>query len=267
MAMELLDIETGVPSVFQGEQMKQPETLGQTNIMVDSANITFRSRVKLFADKVLDHHLTRYYDYNMQYHPDEEIKGDYKVDVTGVTALLERDIQTQSMFNLLKFKQDEDVYVNTNWDKLIRNLYQNQRLDVLNSEEERDKKRKAIQQSKSQGNPALEIAKLRANADLEKEKMRIAAQQQEDERRVLLTDKEWTYKLRIEEMKREVAIMELAQVKDLTIGEIKAKLATDAGKMNLQRELSTRGNGKAEQIIEPPSEPPQRAPVGEAFQQ
>ena len=55
------------------------ETLGATNIMVDSNNVTLRSRVKLWDDNITIPHLTRYYDYNMQYHKDDSIKGDFKV--------------------------------------------------------------------------------------------------------------------------------------------------------------------------------------------
>ena len=267
MAMEQLDLETGVPTIFEGEQQKQPETLGQSNIVVDSSNIIFRDRVKMFADKIIDPHITRYYNHNMQYHEDDLVKGDYKVDVSAVSALLERDTQVQSLFGLFQLKADPDVSVNTDWDKVVKLIFTNQKLDVLTSEEERKKRRELMAQQHGQGNPSLQIAQMRIQGDLEKEKMRIQAAEQEDMRKAQQAEREWGYRLQIEQMKKEMAIMELAQSSQMSIEKIKADLAKDSAKINLQRELSTSGNGKAEQVITPPSEPPQRAPDGRAFQE
>jgi hypothetical protein len=96
LASEFIDRETGIPTVFQGEKAELPETLGATNIVVDSANVALRGRVKLWDDDIVTPSITRLYHYNMQYSENNEIKGDYNVRALGATVLLERDAQRQA---------------------------------------------------------------------------------------------------------------------------------------------------------------------------
>ena len=75
------------------------------------------------------------------------------------------------------------------------------------------------------------------------------------------------------ELRRELAMLEFANKHQLTIEQIKAKLAIDGAKMDLQRELSVMGRitpaevnaGESSQALTPAVEPPGKAPNGQAF--
>ena len=172
MVLRFADLETGIPAIFQGEAQKVPETLGATNIIVNSANIGLRRRAILF-DELTDAHITRYYHYNMQYHPDESIKGDYQVDAIASRVLLERDQQTQDIVQLFQLKADPDVRRRVDWDKAIKMFNKNRRLDLLKSDEDVKKAKQEEQDAQAPPDPRIAAAKIRQETELEKKKMDI----------------------------------------------------------------------------------------------
>ena len=67
------------------------------------------------------------------------------------------------------------------------------------------------------------------------------------------------------QIKRELAMLEYALREKLSLETVKAKLASDAMKLQVQKELAG-ADGKGPQIVTPVVEPAGRAPDGEAFQ-
>ena len=172
LALKFIDMETSLPMMFQGEKGELPETLGATNIMVDSNNVSLRSRVKLYDDQITRPHITRYYNWNMQYNENSKIKGDYNVDVRGASALLEKDQQAKALIDVMAAKQDPDVAILVDWEKAIKQLFAAMHLDILKSEE--DLKAAKEQFAKTAGqkqDPALQVAKMRADGEIKKAEM------------------------------------------------------------------------------------------------
>jgi hypothetical protein len=101
MGKQLVDEETSMPMMAQGEQGSAPQTLGGTSILMNSANVVFRRVVKSWDDDLTTPTLRRAYDWNMQFNPDEEIKGDMQVDARGTSVLLVREIQSQNLLMLV----------------------------------------------------------------------------------------------------------------------------------------------------------------------
>ena len=99
-AMQFADQESGMPQLMGGQQGNAPETVGGMVMLYNNANAVLRQRVKLYDDNITRPHIGRYYDWKMANDPDPAIKGDYEVDARGSTALIERDIQNQSLLNL-----------------------------------------------------------------------------------------------------------------------------------------------------------------------
>ena len=105
--MELADQETGVPTIMQGEKGAAPDTVGGMQMLMNSANVVLRRLVKQFDDMVTRPHIRRYYDYNMLYGEDEEIKGDFSVDARGSSALMVRAPAHYAMdFNPVSLKMN-----------------------------------------------------------------------------------------------------------------------------------------------------------------
>jgi hypothetical protein len=124
-----------------------------------------------------------------------------------------------------------------------------------------------------------QIIEMKAQADFEKaeaareielQKMKVDMDRDATFAQGVTERNQMTYEKNIAELelKRELAMLEHANKMNLQLEDVKAKLAGDAMKINLQRELALAGDAAkpAEQIITPPSEPAGRAPEGQAFQ-
>lgn len=101
-AMKFADQEVSMPQLLSGDQGKAPpETLGGMVMLFSNATAVLRYRAKMYDDNITSPHIGRYFDWHMQYNPDESIKGDMEIIAIGSTALLERDIANQGALNMI----------------------------------------------------------------------------------------------------------------------------------------------------------------------
>ncbi len=266
LALRFLDQETSIPTLFNGEAKTAPETLGATNIMVNANNVSLRMRVKLWDDAITRPHLKRYYAWNMLYNEDESIKGDYNVDPRGISDLYEKDQRAQSLLQAFNLKGDPDIGPLVDWKKATRQFFNSMHLDIMKSPMEIKASESKQQAPAPPPDPRIQSAQLRGQFDIKKEEIRQDADLKELEFKAQEAAKERAHQEVIEKMKLNIKIMELSQAQNIAIDKIKSELALNAGKMNLQRELSA-SPGKGPQIVTPIAEPPQRAPDGRAFEE
>ena len=107
-AMTLADQETSMPQMLGGEKGGQaPETLGGMVMLFSNASAVLRYRCKRYDDNITSPHITRYFDWEMQYGEDDSIKGDMEIVAIGASALLERDIQNQGALNMVSVTSNE----------------------------------------------------------------------------------------------------------------------------------------------------------------
>lgn len=267
LALRFTDMETSLPMLFQGEKAEAPETLGATNIMVDSNNVALRTRVKYYDDCITRPHITRYYDYNMQYNPREDIKGDFNVDVRGTSVLLEKDQQAQTLMQILSAKQDPDINMLVDWEKATKRLFSALRLeDILKSDEDYEQAKQQAAQQQAPQDPRIAAAQIKVQGDMQKAQLVQQSDMAEIQTKGQITQAELENRLMLKQMDHEMKMMEFAHQKGLSLDEIKASLARDAAKLRLQKHLADR-DGRAEQVAEPPTEPVGRAEEGKAYQQ
>ncbi len=95
------DEETSMPMIAQGEQGQASATLGGMSMLFNSANVVFRRVVKSFDDDLTKPTITRGFDWNMQFNPDDSIKGDMQVQALGTSVLLVREIQSQNLMQIM----------------------------------------------------------------------------------------------------------------------------------------------------------------------
>lgn len=111
MALALADQETNVPQL--GNQMSQEnqpavmKTLGGTALWMASQNIQMRRAVKSWDDNITMTFIPRMYNWNMQFSPKDEIKGDYEVDARGSSVLLVREMQARNMMDFLTIAKSD----------------------------------------------------------------------------------------------------------------------------------------------------------------
>ena len=254
LALRFVDLMTATPTIFQGEMQETPETLGATNIVVDSSNITYRSKVKLWDDRITVPHLRRYYDYNMQYHPDHKAKGDFDVDPRGASILFEKDQMRQMLLTVWQMKTDPDILRRTDWDKAVEQLYASAHLDILKPKEEEgggqpqapaDPAQAAKQQ---QQQAMIEVANIRAKTEMDKatlvqnatmEELKFKAQQAELER---------AHDLKMKEYDLQIKMMEYSEKSKIELSKLKVQLAISAEGMNLQQNLSEKSAAQADEL-------------------
>lgn len=98
IALKFIDDVTGLTLPGHGEQAPpSAQTLGGLAIQLNAANVVFRRVVKNFDDDLTTPVIRRLYDWNMQFNPKAEIKGDMKVEARGTSALLVKEIQSQHL--------------------------------------------------------------------------------------------------------------------------------------------------------------------------
>jgi len=268
LALKFVDMETMLPMMFQGEQGETPETLGATNIMVDANNVGLRPRVKLWDDNITRPHLTRYYDWNMQYNERSEIKGDYNVDARGTSVLLAKDQMVQVLIPILKLREDPMFVGRIDWDKAIKQLLSAQHLDIMKSEDDIKAWEKVQKEKKPELDPRIQgqidVATIRAEAEIQKAE----SQQKFDSDMAAfkedVAEKDRQLDLQLKNMDYQIKMMEYAEKRNIGLDKVKADLAEAAAKLKVQVDLAKSGL-KGPQITKPPVEPAGRAKEGRAY--
>jgi hypothetical protein len=243
MATELVDQETGVPTILQGEKGAAPDTVGGMQMLMNSANVVLRRLVKQFDDMVTRPHIRRYYDYNMLYNEDEEVKGDFSINARGSSALLIRDIQNQAFLNLLAAGANPIYGMYLDTEKLFRKALQAQHIDptdVFKSEEEIEQikeQQKAMANQPPPPDPRIEAANLRAQTDLQRAQMQNEGDMAEIQARQVKMQQEAEIKMAELKLTREIEMLKMSNAQNLSLEKIKAQLADTAIKERGRKEL------------------------------
>jgi hypothetical protein len=241
MAMELADQETGVPALLQGEKGAAPDTVGGMQMLMNSANVVLRRLVKQFDDMITRPHIRRYYDYNMMYNEDEDVKGDFSIDARGSSALLIRDIQSQAFLNLLAAGANPVYGMYLDTQKLFEKALQAQHIDpkdVFKSEDELEKiKEQAAQPQQAPSDPALAVAKMRGEIEMQKAQAQNQGDMAELQVRQEIARQEGALRVVEMQLTREIEMLKMSNTQNLTLEQIKAKLADTAIKERGKKEL------------------------------
>lgn len=238
LAQKLGDQGSGQPMLMTGEQGSAPETVGGMQLLMNNANVVLRRLVKQFDDYVTKPHVRRYYDYNMAYVEDEDIKGDFQIDARGSSALLVRDIQNQAYTQLLAAAANPIYTPLIDPKKLFEKALQAQHIDpkdVLLPDDQIEKNRQAAAQQKD---PRIESAMINAQARMEQAKA--VAENRAVETEVMREAEVENRRLRMLqlEMQREIEVLKLAQAQQISVEQIKAQLAQTAISDRTKKELA-----------------------------
>jgi hypothetical protein len=121
MAMQLADEESSLPMIAQGDQAKHiTKTKGGMAMLMDAAGVMLRRAVKAFDDGITVPFITGMYNWNMEFNPKEEIKGDFAVQARGSSALMEREQQLAAFIQFTQFLQTNPLFAKvTRWDAVL----------------------------------------------------------------------------------------------------------------------------------------------------
>ncbi|RFC65009.1 hypothetical protein DYI37_03850 [Fulvimarina endophytica] len=217
ISKQFIDDMTAMPSIAQGEQGATPQktAFGQA-LLMNAANVTFRRIVKNFDDDVTVPNITRFYDWNMQFSPKDEIKGDYGVDARGSSVLLVREMQAQNLMVIATQLGGHPVYGAMLKNRpLLKKLFQSMMVpadEVLLTEEEID----AIMAKASEppSDPAADAKAI--EIEFKREELSV---------KVELANMEAGTRVRVAELNHETAMMTLAEKMNMQMDQLRAMMA------------------------------------------
>lgn len=273
LALKFTDLESGTPALAQGEKGSSPETLGGMQLLMQGADTNRRRQVKRWDDQITKPHIQRYYDWNMQYNPNNEIKGDFEVDARGTSVLLLKEEAGRALQQIYPLLKDPEFAVRINKQKYLDQLLESMHLDILNTPEEEAAERQKMSQQKPPVDPTVQAAQIRAesaerikDADLQGKAVMQGNEINAEfvikmlEERMQSTEMTETARLAMEEFKKDIGIKAL---------ELKTQRDLSASSQAHNRDIAVAGHmvdlHKSE-ITKPPTEPAGRAPDGQSYQ-
>ena len=161
--------ESSLPLISQGERSsKMTQTAHGMSLLTNAANVIFKNAARSFDNELLVPCLRRLYQWNMQFHPDDKIKGDMRIEARGSSVLLLRDLQAQNLLMLAQMSAANPVFQQiVKQPELFRKLagaLQIPKDDIIvsNREYEKLQKQLASQPSPEQMKHNMDMAKLEA---------------------------------------------------------------------------------------------------------
>lgn len=245
MAQTLVNQETNLPIISQGEQQEVTPTVGGMSMLMNAATASRRNQVKGWDDNITKPMISAFYDWNMKFNKKEDIKGDFEVQARGTSALLIKEVQTATIMSMLDKYAGHPVM--GKWLKPgdgLRKLAQAQHIppeEIVRTHEEVQQIEKQDAEMKAQQpDPAIQVEQLRgqiaASRDQSEEKMQTEklafdAQQRDAERQLKLRLK--AMELQRAQMERDVKLMELSAEQKISIEKINADLKKHRDSLDL----------------------------------
>lgn len=222
LSKKYMDETVQLPMIAQGEQgTGVTKTAQGMAILMNSANVIFRRVVKNFDDDVTTPLIRRYYDWNMQFNPKKEIKGDYEVSARGSSVLLVREMQAQNLMTLAmalgthpKFAmmlKDRDML------KMIFKAHMIPTDEVLLSEEEIEA---ALTQAQAQQDAMAQAAQMDGKIKQEE----LALKRDTLDANIAMEEMRMHQAIKVAELARETQMMKMAETMNMKLDEINADL-------------------------------------------
>lgn len=267
IAQQFADVETSLPQIAQGEKGSAPDSVGGMAMLMNSAGTVLRRLVKQYDDQITRPHLRRYYDWNMQYNPKEEIKGDFEVDARGSSVLIVRDQAQQGVMNLLQVSKDPEFSVFIDKQKLFTKSLEMQHItpdDVMNTPEQIMALQKQAQQAPP-ADPRIQAAQLTTASNEKIAAARAQAEVQYAQAEQEIARDDHAAQMAMLEVKREIAIMQYATQEKMQLTAVKSELAQLAMKLSSDHSLAnaTRMTTAAQNSGPPSAATPQLSPDAE----
>lgn len=293
MGMKMAEDVTGLPQLMQGNAAQAPDTVGVTQIVNANGNSVLRRIARLFDDNGTIPHIVRYYDWLMEYGDNDDEKGDFEIDALGSTVLVEMEIQSQELGNVVGMSLNPAFGMNPK--KAFSEFLKSRRFNpeaFSYTEEEQAK----IDAQPPQPPPQIAVAQIRAQADAAKTEKELAAereiaQMENQTQQVRIktdTDRDTAlvnaqheanmleHQARMSELaaKERIEILKYSTQQKISLDDAKVQLADTSMKLSVQKDLAMASHtmdlhkqrNPAPQVANPAIEPAGRAKPGQAFQ-
>ncbi len=261
---------TGLPMLLQGQQGSAPDTVGGMQIMNNNGSTVLRRIARTFDDRVTEPHIGRYYEWVLLYGPDDA-KGQFTVDARGSSALVEREMQAQQLVQMLGASINPAYGLDP--ELVMREFLKSMRFDPKGLELSDEKKQAMANQPPPEA-PQVTAAKIMAESRAASDQSRMQTHQmtlQQDSQERGLDRQIEALQVQID---AQLANAKIGSVERQNLENAKKGLTETVLKLNTQKDLAL-GSAVADlhkhrnpspQVATPGTEPPGRAPAGQAFQ-
>ncbi len=218
LARTVFDEVSGVPMLQQGEQGPASQTLGGMSMLMNAANAVRRRQVKAWDDNVTQPLISDFYHFNMQNSKRNDVKGDYRVDARGTSALLIKETQAQALTNFLSVIGNNPVFAPVLQLKAVQILRQWARTqnipeNILPSDDDlKAYEEKMRKQAEGQPqDPALQVEQLRQKSAQAKQQHDMQMEQSRAQQRWQELRFEAQLKLQLAASQERIELAKLAQ--------------------------------------------------------
>lgn len=280
---------TGLSLQDQGQQGSNMETAQGRLVLQNNSNTLQRRIARNADDGIIEPHVRRYYAYWLAHAEGDKGAADHQIEALGSSALFERDAENQFLLQVYTSGMAKDPANRIDPDKFAKELFRSNKFDPSRIQYTDDEwKQVQEQQAKNPPvDPRIEAIKIKAEADAAKTDKLVQADLQKAQ---LNTDRDTAYvnaegqrtkeghdynmaKLALE---KEIAYLQengkqAEVIKNLEAerDKLKVEMAQKVMELNTQKELAHVGELQRHsipQVAPAGTEPPGRAPNGEAFQ-
>ena len=272
----LAEEHSSIPLITQGQSGDTtPDTFGGQQLQDNNANQLLRDVGFGLNDDITTPLVDDFYEWLLLDPdvPDSE-KGDFQVDTSGALAIIEKALQDQSILAMANMVQNQAFKIDpARW---FASWCRSKRLTPTEFQYT-DEEWEEIKKQPPPVAPQVQAAQIRAEAQVQVAQSRdqLAAQKNQNdldrdtaynESLAKRAENDFSARLAELQLRERLAMLDYANRTQTTLDEIKAKLASDTMKLQVQRELAG-ADGRGPQVATPPTEPPGRAENGMAYQQ
>ena len=153
--------ENTLPAYMQGQQAGGAgRTASGLSMLMGSANLDVKDQITSFDLGITRPMIRGFYHWNMQFNPDENLKGDYEVVARGSSSLVAKEIRAGQLDQLLPLLANPQYAQFVNQRNLLEEIFKTRDLmdtEILLTPQEYDERQALEQQIKQQ---AQQIQKL-----------------------------------------------------------------------------------------------------------
>jgi hypothetical protein len=252
------------------------DKVGIAQIMNNNGSTVLRRIARTFDDRITEPHIGRYYEWLLLYGPDDA-KGDFTIDARGSSALVERDMQAQTLVQLVGMSLQPAYGLDP--ELVMKEFLKSMRFDT-EALSLTDEKKQELANRPPPEDPRVTAAKIMASsrekvsgdqlvgkAQIEKLKQDGENARAAAERELQQVLKGIDYRLGMADISSEERQHLETQKVLLAKTTLQLRTQQDLFVGNAMVDIHRHHNPVTPQVATPGTEPPQRAPAGEAFVQ
>lgn len=230
-AEKLVEAETAGPMTSSGKDAV-PETVGGMQMQKQMENVGLRRQVKQYDDSITRPHVSRYYDFNMEYNPNDDIKGAFIVNALGSQALLVREIEGQELTNMLAMATNPVFQVFVNAKKLFMKTVKRMHIDptdVMNTDAEIKAAQDLAAQNPPQ-DPRVEAATIAAKTNDTRTQAMIQIAKDAEAGKQQIASQATNVALQTLALERDIETLRVSLKQGISVEQVRAQLAAVAMK-------------------------------------